>query len=315
MAARRRIIGLGASALAVALWWGGASAPAPVAAAHPASSDGAVVVTKPGSSSGPVDTLLTVEVRLYPPDPMTYILAVTTTPPDQNGCARAQAFSAAPPVQVYGAQGGTVSFHWPASLRHGQYWFCAQPSGGAGPAAQSPAQTPFTVLTDAAPAVTTALTPVGPGAYSGLTVTVTDWITDEHAPPQLVLLPDDGTGIGMPLDAALDTVRSDSASGHYTFTMGMPRVTQSGRYAIAAQGDCQTYPCAISERGDVLIITLAAHFSSGSGSPGNPTPTVTPSVRPCCGVPPNMLLWGWVIAALLVLVLLGVGLYAFRRLR
>jgi hypothetical protein len=32
-------------------------------------------------------------------------------------------------------------------------------------------------------------------------------------------------------------------------------------------------------------------------------------------VPPNMLLWGWVIAALLVLVLLGMGLYAFRRLR
>jgi hypothetical protein len=136
MAARRwrLILALGVSALA--LWCGGRVAPAPVAAAQLASSYGAEVVTKPGSSSGPVDTL---------------------------------------------------------------------PSGGAGPTAESPALTPFTVFTDAAPTVEATPTPAGPGVYSGLTVTVTNWLTDEHAPPQLVLLPDDGTDIGMPLDATLDT--------------------------------------------------------------------------------------------------------------
>jgi hypothetical protein len=318
MVVRRWRLILALVACALALWWGGAVAPGPLAAARPASSFADVVVMSPSSSSGPVNTLLNIEIRLYPADPVTYTLAVTTTPPDQNGCASAQPFSGASTVRVQGPQGGAASFQWPASLRHGRYWFCAAPSAGVGPTAMSPAQTPFTVLTDAAPAVTTALTPAGPGVYSGLTVSVTDWLTDEHAPPQLVLLPDDGTDVGMPIDATLDAVRSDPASGHYTFTMPMPHVTQSGRYAIAAQGDCRTHPCAVSEHSAYFEIGIAASYHyEGSSSPGQPTPTVTLTIHRDgqIGHPESPLLWGWVVAALLILVLLAVGLYAFRRMR
>jgi hypothetical protein len=325
MVAWRWRLMLALMACALALVWGGAAAPAPAVAARPASSYGAVVVMSPASSSGPVDALHSSEVRLYPADPVTYALSVTPTSPDQSGCASTQLLSGAPTFQVRGPADGTASFHWPAALGHGRYWLCAAPSAGTGPTADSPPLTPFTVLTDAAPAVDAVLAPAGGQACSGFTVTVTNWLTDERAPQRLMLLPDGGGDVGMPLDATLDASQTDPTSGTYAFSVAPPCVPQSGRYACAAQGDCQNAPCAISAHSaffTLAVVSSSFHFAGASPPTrtamlGTPTATATSVLAHGgpIGHPANTLLWGWVVAAVLVLALLALGLYAFRRMR
>ena len=283
-------------------------------AASPAPSIGIIGILGPQSASGPVDTLVTLEVREYASNSPTYTLAATTTSPDQGGCTTAKPLSGVSPFQLNPAVPIDVQFHWPAGLGRGRYWFCASPASGTGPTAMSLASQPFTVLTDAAPTVQ--ITPAGSiQAGAKVTVTVSNWLTSDAAPPfELLLLPRGGsTQTASPVAAQVDQGQSSPTTGAYVMTATLPSYVGSGSYALVARGECGPDPlgtskaanavCAVSEQSPSFTLAAAAAptatkatANSSGSTTGHGGPT---SVNA---------LWLAVAAGILVLGLLGLGI-------
>ncbi|HEX6123624.1 MAG TPA: hypothetical protein VFY89_10710 [Ktedonobacterales bacterium] len=238
----------------------------------PASSAGTIRIESPTSSSGPVDTLLWIEINLFPSPPASYILKATTTAPSQGGCSQAQPMPGVDPITVAEA-GAHISFHWPAALGRGQYWLCAFPASGEGPVAFSPPQLPpFTVLTDAAPTITIT-PPKGAVAGGTITATLTNWRTsdDANSPIPTALIPQGASSSTRQILVVAGTTRSDPTTGAYTLQVTLPATLQPGSYALVAQGECDVNGCAVSE---------PSVFFSVAASPATPTPSPTATTPP-----------------------------------
>jgi hypothetical protein len=290
---------------------GGASQ---ASAALPAPSIGIIGILGPQSVSGPVDTLVTLEVREYASNSPTYILATTTTSPDQGGCTTAKPLSGVQPFQLGPSVPIDVQFHWPAGLGRGRYWFCASPASGTGPTAMSLASQPFTVLTDAAPTVQ--ITPAGSiQAGTQVTVTVSNWLTSDTASPfELLLLKQGGSAqTASPVAAQVEQGQSSPTTGAYVMTATLPSYVASGTYALVAQGECGPDPlgtskaanavCAVSEQSPFFTLT-AAPAPTATKATANPPGSTTGH-----GGPTSInALWLVAAAGILVLGLLGLGI-------
>lgn len=284
-----------------------------------ASSVGSIIIDAPSSYSGPIDTQITLEIRLYPSVSTPYTLAVTTTSPDQGGCSTARALSGVPPVQVAAPMGGEAQFRWPAGLGHGQYWFCASPTTGGGPLASSPSMMPpLTILTDAAPTVQL-ISPTGRvPAGTAVTIAVSNWVTSDKAPPvRLALLRQGSSTYAVPdLGAQVASGPDDPATGTYTLSATVPSYITAGTYAIVALGQGDVNPqtkardlYTVSEQSASFMVIAA------------PTPTVSvPASQsgtesragsdPVRGISPLLLGSG---AAVVLIILVTLGLVISRR--
>jgi hypothetical protein len=284
-------------------------------AASPAPSIGIVWMLGPQAASGPVDTLVTLEVREYASNSPTYALATTTTSPDQGGCMTAKPLSAVQPFQLGPSAPVDVQFHWPAGLGRGKYWFCASPASGAGPTAMSLASQPFTVLTDVAPTVQITAPAGSIQAGASVIVTVSNWLTSYAAPPfELRLLPQGGSvQPASPIAAQVDQGRSSPGTGAYVMTATLPSYVATGSYALVARGECGPDPmgtskaanavCAVSEQSPSFTL-VAAPAPTATKATANPKGSTTGH-----GGPTSInALWLMAAAGILVLGLLGLGI-------
>lgn len=288
-------------------------------ASVPWPSTGTIDVLAPRSAIGPVDTLVTVEVRQYASDSPTYTLSATSIPPDQDGCAAAKPLSSATPFQLDPQRPSDVQFHWPVALGHGQYWFCANPVSGSRPTAMSLASQSFTVLTNAVPTVRITSPTDNFQAGASVTITVSDWLTSDSVPPYELRLLQQGSSAQSEtaIVAQVNQGKSNAAAGTYLMTATLPTYLAAGSYAFRAQGECGPNPvgtgnvCAVSEQSAFVMIAAA------------PTPTVTPqgaTTGHSEGNPtgPTGVKVLWLVAAaaaVLVLALLGLGIALARRSR
>jgi hypothetical protein len=242
-------------------------ASAPVASA---SSQDNVWVATPSSYAGPVDTLLTVNVNEY--SGAAYTLSVTTTSPDNGGCANELPIPGLGPIPTDAQRGGTVTFRWPVSLGHGQYYFCADPVSGGG--AQAKSHLAYTVLNDADPAVQFSPSSVVQ-AGSSVTFQLANWVTSDGATPPLVGL----LAQKEPFSAILTQGQAepngpgDAATGSHTYTITIAPGTPAGVYTLVVESECgngigasggDITPCPVMEQSDFFALLAA------------PTPTLAP---------------------------------------
>lgn len=241
-----------------------------------AASGGTIAIL--GSVSGPVGALVTVEIRQYPSQTTSYILAATTTSPDQGGCGSVQSLNGVAPFQVDPNRGADVQFHWPASLGRGTYWFCATSGDGSAPAAMSLPSAPYTVLTGAAPTVrvVTPSSVAQPGAT--ITVTLANWLTrDGGAPARWGLLRQGDAIEKATIIAAQSSGSGNPTAGTYTFTATLPSFMASGgMYAVVAFGECGADPLGTSKT--ICAVSASSQYFAVAQSPA-PTPVPTSSLQ------------------------------------
>lgn len=237
-----------------------------------ASGQDVIFVQSPTSWSGPVDTQVTLSINEYSGSP--YTLSYTTTSPDSGGCASAQPMPSVGPIPTASQAGGQVTFRWPASLGHGQYYFCADPvAGGSGGHAAS--HQPYTVLNDTVPAVHfTATSPIQAG--TSIIFQLTNWMTsDGQMLPQAGLLAPGAPYSAFQVQGAIEpNSPSDPATGSYTYSVQISPLTPAGSYALVVEGECVmgagtgNAGCPVTEQSAPFTVTAA------------PTPTLGPTVTP-----------------------------------
>jgi hypothetical protein len=239
-----------------------------------------------GPTSGPVDALVTLEIRQYPSVATKYTLAATTMSPDQGGCGSAQSLSGVAPFQVDPNRGADVQFHWPASIGRGTYWFCATSMNGSAPAAMSLPSAPYTVLTSAAPTlqVDMSTSVARPGAT--IIVHLANWRTSDSGAPSRIVLLRQGAPLDSAITLALQTTGSGDSSGNYTLTATLPTfIATSGQDVVVVQGECGSDPlgtgknvCAVTEQSSGFAVAqspaptsvaTSAATSSAQTSPGS----------------------------------------------
>jgi hypothetical protein len=267
-------------------------------AAVPAPSTGTIGILGPQSASGPVDTLVTLEVREYASDAPTYVLAATTNSPDQGGCMTAKHLSGVPLFQLSPGRAPDLQFHWPAGLGRGRYWFCASPVSGTGPTAMSLASQPFTVLTDAAPTVQITAPSGSIQAGAQVTVTIANWLTsDTSLPFEPLFVPHEIMPYTIwPVAVQVDRGRSNPTAGAYIMMITLPSYVASGSgpYVLVAQGECGPDPlgnkgktvCAVSEQSPFFtIVALSTPMNPMDPFPSRPAgPDPLWLVAPAAGI-------------------------------
>ena len=235
-----------------------------------ASGQDVIYVRSPTSWSGPVDTQITLSVSEYSGSP--YTLSYTTTSPDNGGCASAQPMPGVGPIPTDAAQGGSITFRWPAALGHGQYYFCADPTSGSGGHAAS--HQPYTVLNDATPSVQ--FIPSSPiQAGESITFQLTNWITsDGQLQPQAGLLAQGAPYSALQAQGSLTQGPADPATGAYTYTVLISPLTPAGTYALLVESECDmgagtgNVSCPVTEQSGYFTVLPA------------PTPTLGPTATP-----------------------------------
>lgn len=236
-----------------------------------ASGQDVIFVESPKSWSGPVDTQVALIIEEY--SGSAYTLSYTTTSPDNGGCASAQPMPGVGPIQTATQASAQVTFRWPATLGHGQYYFCADPApGGSGGHAAS--HQPYTVLNDTAPAVQVSTnSPIQAG--TSITFQLTNWVTsDAQLLPQVGLLAQGAPYSALLPQGQVTTNSSDPGSGSFAYTMQISPITPAGTYALVVESECDmgagtgNIACPVTEQSGYFDITAA------------PTPTLGPTVTP-----------------------------------
>lgn len=119
--------------------------------------------------------------------------------------------------------------------------------------------------------------------------------------------------------AAHAPVAAAHPASAYGAGVALARAVPPRRATVAAPEECQALPRAVSARRTTFAVASVALVTPTIAPSPTVTPTATAVTPPRGGTgssrPAAALLWGWVVAALLILVLLGVGLYVLRRMR
>lgn len=256
-------------ALGVGLMFLAALAHAPAVSA---SGQDVIFVQSPTSGMGPVDTQVTLSINEYSGSP--YTLSYTTTSPDSGGCASAQPMPGVGPISTASQAGAQVTFRWPASLGHGQYYFCADPAAG-GSGGHAASHQPYTVLNDAAPSVQ--FTPPSSPIQAGTSITfqLTNWITsDGQLLPQAGLLPQGAPYSAFQVQGQMTSRAADPSTGTYAYTVLISPLTPTGTYALVVESECDmgagtgNSGCPVTEQSGYFDVIAA------------PTPTLGPTVTP-----------------------------------
>src|SRR5262245_52939168 len=92
----------------------------------PATASGSPHITI-SPESGPIGTLVTVEIASPFLQSIEFILNATPVAPSLNTCQKAQPIPGLPAYTTSDAAGSTVvvNFNWPARFAQGAYWLCA----------------------------------------------------------------------------------------------------------------------------------------------------------------------------------------------
>jgi hypothetical protein len=235
-------------------------------------------------ASGPIGTIVTVQLDVIITTPETYTFTFTTSDPTTTvaACVNGQQIASVTPVQMQADVESGVSYtrlRWPAGLGPGKYWLCAVPKNTNRPVL--PSKQPFTVVAGTLPSpavqVDTSSTQPGYGTLPGdmIKVSISNWYTMDNSSPRLYLLPRGASPahmIDLPYNAQFSKEGSDLST--YQIDISLPGTLAPGAYAVIAVGECTDGTCALQAQSLFFMVT-AIHPPRQAPSANNDGPLTT----------------------------------------